>query len=547
MIEPLQECPSSAATTYTTDEGKRAKHYGEGWPSILRKAFSFPVFLGALLVSGVFLAVSLNLQGVTSLPAGSSHTSIFEGDTWFHILVGEDLLTTRTWPSKDSYSFTARGNDSMAYEWLGDMVLALTARLAGLRGLTALLLGLAATLMLLLYYYSYLRSGNAKAAFVACALLLPLTAVCFSLRPQLLGYIFLVIELICLERFRQGRPRSLPLPQGRSKALWVLPGLFLLWVNTHPTFVFGLMALGVYWASGLTGFCVGGLRAERWTAEQRRHLAVVSLLCVIALTLTPYGTRLGAAPLDVLLHSPLGIGHIVEYQPLGAFVGSLKLFMGLLLLFLLGQVLFRPAYRLEEIGLLVVAVYLATIHARFLLFFVLVFTPLLAALLARWVPKYEAAKDRYALNAALIILIGAGLVRFFPSSQDLEQVVARGFPREAVQYLRQHPVAGPMFNEDLWGAYLIRSLGREHKVFIDGRSQLYEESGVFADYLNIVQVDRETQFLLRKYGVKACLLERGAPLATLLAALPDWEKVYEDELSVLFLCKTKKQDSAPRI
>ncbi len=513
-------CPSSVAT----DNGPRTN----GWRAVLQGAFSFPVFLGGLLVGGVFLALCLNLQEVASLPPGSSHISIFEGDTWFHILVGEDILATHTWPTTDSYSFTVRGNDSMAYEWLGDVVMARAARLGGLTALTALLVGLAATLMLLLYYYCYLRSGNTKAAFAACAVLLPLAAVCFSLRPQLLGYSFLLITLICLEHFRQGR----------RKALWVLPGLFLLWVNTHPTFMFGLLVLALYWASGLASFRVGGLRAERWTAEQRRHLAVVLLLCVLALTVTPYGTRLAASPLDVLLHSPLGVTHIVEYQPLGTFAGSLKLFMGLLLLFLLGQVLFHPAYRLEEMGLLLLAVWLATIHARFLLLFVLVFAPLLAALLARWVPQYEAAKDRYALNAALIMLIGVGLLKFFPSDQDLKQVVACGFPREAVQYLRQHPVAGPMFNEDLWGAYLIRSLGHEHKVFIDGRSQLYEEGGVFADYLNIMQLDRETLFLLRKYGVKACLLERDAPLATLLAALPDWEKVHQDELSALFVCKT---------
>ena len=41
--------------------------------------------------------------------------------------------------------------------------------------------------------------------------------------------------------------------------------------------------------------------------------------------------------------------------------------------------------------------------------------------------------------------------------------------------------------------------------------------------------------ILQKYGFQSCLLNRDEPLATVLAALPDWQKVYEDETSILFV------------
>ncbi len=458
---------------------------------------------------------------------GLARLNLPDPDAWSHLATGEHILATGTWPTTDSYSFTAHGSDWIEYEWLSQVVMALAARTAGLRGLAALVIGFAITVMLLLYYYAYLRSGNAKAAFAACALLLPAAAGFFRLRPQLLGYSFLLITLICLEHFRQGR----------RKAVWILPGLFLLWVNTHATFVFGLMAMGLYWVSGLASFRVGGLRAERWTAVQRRHLAVVSLLCLLALTVTPYGTRLAASPLLVILHSPIGLTRITEYQPISAYAPLLKLFLGLLLALLLAQVLFRPTYRPEEMGLLLLAAYLASAHTRFLLLFVLILTPLLAALLARWIPAYQAAKERYALNTALIVLVAVGLVKSFPSNQELHGAIGEYYPQRAVEYLRQNPVAGPMFNEYGWGGYVIWSLGGGQKVFIDGRSQLYEENGVFADYLRITHLDRETLVLLRKYGIEACLIERKTALATFLRALPDWEPVYEDPLSILFVHK----------
>jgi hypothetical protein len=495
----------------------------------LRKAFSFPALLGVMVVASACGGVYFKLQELSNLPSGQPHISIIEGDTWLHILMGEDLLRTRHWPTTDSYSFTAHGNPSMAYEWLGEVGLALINRTAGLRGLTISLMALAAILLLLVYYYAWLGCGNSKAAFVACMLVSPLASVLFTLRPQLLGYIFLALTLIVLEHFRQGRTKV------QKRSLWVLPVLFVIWVNTHGSFVLGLVALGIYWASGQVAFEAGGIKAQRWNEAESRQLALVFLLCVAGLAVTPYGTDVVGFTLHYLLDEPLTMAHIGEYQPLGVFGIPFRIFLVLVLAFLLAQVVLRPPYRLDEMVLLLGGIYGAAVHVRLLLFLVLVVAPPLARLLALWVPAYEAGKDRHLLNAVLMGLVGLGLVKFFPSPPELEKVIECAFPRGSVDYLRRHPVSGRMFNPDIWGAYLIHSLGHEHKVFIDGRSQLYEEAGVFGDYLRITAVDRDTLMLLQKYGVEACLIERDSALATLLRALPDWQEVYTDKLSVLLV------------
>lgn len=485
---------------------------------ILRKAFSFPIFLGALLVAGVFACARL-------LPP--------DPDTWWHIAVGEQILRQGTWPTKDVYSFTVFGNAWMAYEWLGEVVMALAARLGGLTARTALLIGLSSLVFLLLYYYSYLRSGNAKAGFVACAILLPVAGFFFTLRPQLIGYIFLLITLICLERFRQGR----------QKSLWMLPIVFLIWVNTHGSFAFGLFALGLYGVSGLVSFHWGGLVAELWTVKQRRHLAVTFLLSVVALTVTPYGLRLAAYPMEMALFQPVNIASIREWQPLSPDLLMGKLFVGLLLLFFLAHVLFRPNYRLEEIVLLLFAVFSASVHRRFFLLLIFLLAPVVATLLARWLPPYQPTKDHPLLNAILMLLVAAGLVAFFPSQRALESVVAQNYPQKAVGYLRQHPVGGPMLNEYGWGGYLIWSLSPNHRVFIDGRADIYEYGGVLSDYMSITHLKPDTLPLLRKHGVEACLIQSEAPLGTLLAAMPDWEQVYRDELSVIYVHKKSHPSS----
>jgi hypothetical protein len=99
-----------------------------------------------------------------------------------------------------------------------------------------------------------------------------------------------------------------------------------------------------------------------------------------------------------------------------------------------------------------------------------------------------------------------------------------------------------MYNTYGFGSYLIWALP-EKKVFIDGRGDLYELGGAFGDYLEIAHLRPATFFLLRAYGIHSCLLERSEPLATVLAAMPEWQKAYSDEGSVLYVRRNQPAES----
>jgi hypothetical protein len=195
----------------------------------------------------------------------------------------------------------------------------------------------------------------------------------------------------------------------------------------------------------------------------------------------------------------------------------------------------RPAYRVDEMALLLLGAYAGCVHRRFLVLFVLAFAPMLAVLLARWIPNYEAAKDKYLLNAVLMVLACSATVKAILTPQEVQAGVGKAYPVGAAEYLRRHSVPGPMFNEDSWGDYLIWKFDGRHKVFVDTRTVLYEEAGVYLDFARIMYLDRDAQSILRKYAIQACLIDRGAALATLLAASPDWERVYQDDIAVIFV------------
>jgi hypothetical protein len=477
-----------------------------------RQVCSFPVMLATFLVGLVF--VWGRLFNV-------------DPDLWWHIKVGDTILATHHWPITDSYSFTVAGQPWLAYEWVGDVLLATAHRVAGLPGLAAILILMGSTIVLGLYGGATARCGNSKAGFVAAAVLSIFAVMSFSLRPQMLGYLFLILTVAALERFRAGKRR----------ALWFLPVLMLVWVNTHGSWIIGLGTLFVYWTSGLFEFQSGSLEAKRWTENERCQIAGVFLLCLAVLPVTPYGTRVAASPFEFAFSLPLNVSSIQEWQsmPFHEIIG--KAFLALLLLIVIAQVTLSLRWRLEELLLFLFGTAMACLHVRFLLVFVPFATLVVARILARWVPPYEVAKDKFLFNAALMLFVFAAVIRFFPSPVEIQRHVAKTFPLYAVEYLGKNDVPEPMFNNYGFGGYLVWSRGPEHKVFVDGRGDVYERGGVFSDYLHISRLEPGALAVLQGYGVESCLLQRDEPLSTVLSLSPDWQRIYVDNVSAIFVRK----------
>jgi len=263
---------------------------------------------------------------------------VVDPDLWWHVKVGQDLLATHHFPTTDPYSFTAAGQPWIAYEWLGDLLIGGVAKIGGLLGLDALLFVLASLVMLALYAYATLTSENSKAGFVVSGLLCSLAFASFNLRPQMLGYLFLVLLLIALERFRRGK----------ETALWFVPLLFLLWVNVHGSFIIGLGALVVHLLSGLTSFQVGSFETSRWSARQRIRLETVLLLSLAVLPLTPYGTQVAVYPFDMAFSQPVNVANVLEWQAMPFNIAGGKLFLVVLIGFLIAQMALQLRLRLAD-------------------------------------------------------------------------------------------------------------------------------------------------------------------------------------------------------
>ena len=77
-------------------------------------------------------------------------------------------------------------------------------------------------------------------------------------------------------------------------------------------------------------------------------------------------------------------------------------------------------------------------------------------------------------------------------------------PYRPLNYLQHFQPQGPVFNDCLWGGYLIWNV-RNIPVFIDSRIDIYEYNGVFADYLDALGI-KNTLEILNKYHIRYVLL-----------------------------------------
>jgi hypothetical protein len=109
---------------------------------------------------------------------------------------------------------------------------------------------------------------------------------------------------------------------------------------------------------------------------------------------------------------------------------------------------------------------------------------------------------------------------------------------KAVAFLKAHPISGHLLNEYVYGGYLIWA-APEYPVFVDGRADVFEETGVLGDYGNWATLQSDPNELLNKYKIDFCLLSRASHMARVMSLLK-WKTIYSDENSIILV-----RDKAP--
>ncbi|HUY82430.1 MAG TPA: hypothetical protein VMU92_11965 [Acidobacteriaceae bacterium] len=446
-------------------------------------------------------------------------------DMWWHLKTGQVIWNSHHIPTTDLFSYTTHHHAWVPHEWLSQVLIYGAYRLGGYSGLMVWLCVLAAALAIAGYLLCAEYSGNAKVGFLGGALVWFFSTMVLAVRPQMIGYLLLEVELLLLWL---GHKRSL-------RWFYGLPVLMAVWVNCHASFFFGLIVLGVFVGCSFLDFEVGSLVAERWSEVQRRTLAIASGLSAVAVFLNPVGVRQVLYPVNTLFHQHIVVAMIDEWKPLplndprGIALLGILAFIGL---YVIAQRTAR--IYVHEVVLLAMGAWLGLGHKRMVIVFGILAAMVVARLLAKSWKGYDAEKDKPVANAVLLALAALIVVVAFPSRNDLMRQVEQKSPVKAVEYVKAHHLTGNMMNTFTNGGYLIWALP-EHPVFVDGRADVYEWTGVLPEVAAWATAKSDPNTLLDKYEVSFCLLERGTQIANEMRLLPNWKPVYADRQSVIFV------------
>jgi len=447
--------------------------------------------------------------GVHALLLALGPRLLNDPDSYSHIAVGRWILAHGGVPATDPFSFSMHGAPWIAFEWLSEVIYAAVYALSGWAGVAALAAAAVALAFGLLMRF-LLRELSPTPALLMVVAAVTLLAPHLLARPHVLTLPIMVAWAAALVRCMD---RRVPPPY------WALP-LLVLWANLHGSVV---LALGLIGPAVLEAL-LDEKRGE-WPRVLLRWLPFTAL-AVAACCLTPYGPDPLLMPLKTLGAGD-ALDWIAEWRPQD--FGHFGAFEFLLLagIFALSRGVTLPVVRaLVVLGLLHFA--LAQVRNADLL---ALLTPLyLAAPLARQfgaLAEDDAAGSARGVNLAAlsVMIVATGLAL----SRDVHPALHNS-PEAAVANAGLAK-AGPVLNDYSFGGYLIFA---GIPSFIDGRSELYGGQFIvrYNRDLSLAEL-RDFPKLLDQYKFGATLLAPNTPAVALLDRLPDWQRVYSDDVAVV--------------
>lgn len=452
-----------------------------------------------------------------------------DSDLGRHLALGNYMLNERVIPTRDLLSHTRAGLSRPPYEWLAQIAFTLAHRLLGLDGIILLTSLVIALTVALVYRYAHLRNGSALVAIILTFIAAGASSIHWLPRPHIFTILLLTIWIELLDQTAKGKYIK----------LYLFPLLMLLWVNVHGGFVYGFLAWVAYFAGWI-------LETRRGRSEKQigRKLIIIGISSLAATILTPDLWRNWEAVLNN--RSTFILNRTIETMRPNLTDPSVLPFTILLIYAILLFAVNWRTVKMDHFFLLAGLGVMSLLMARNIPLFAIAAAPILSGVNAGSISSSRAwtrIEQRFAgfgqtasqsiwSYAAALLVIFYFSSFFLKNGQPVYQFDPTVFPVEAVNFIKENPQEGNMFNEFNWGGYLLYRLWPKYSVFLDSQSDFYGEE-LMREYDQIMNTDNGWKNLFEKYQVVWMIVPVNSPLATHIENTPNWEIIHADNVAVI--------------
>jgi hypothetical protein len=453
-------------------------------------------------------------------------------DWGWHYRYGEYFFKNWSILREDIYSWTLPGYQWVNHSWAYDIFLYIVTNTTGFIGLS-----LSGAFFAALAFYFTIK--NFKLPFWKTAILaiiytyLSQISLEGGLRSQVVSLTLFAVLMWILAKYKN-----------EPKKLYRLVPLFLLWVNVHADFVFGLIIFLIFIGSfSLHKYFKKGGDIYHIFGEYLKPV-----LASIAVTfINPFTYLIYTESPRHLSNSYLK--NILEWDPIFNSCDSCHpyfflFYCGILIL------LFIRAFRKKDIGtlpytILAVCFFFPTYTTRrFLPVFGVITLPVVAMYLEELKLKLEKYKITFLLcMVSSIILLEYNLYNRFTSmhlyhyTEEDYCMYNSSCSIKTAEYLIKHPPEGHGFNFYDWGGYYIGK-GIPAKLFIDGRMHVWSKDGYqpFGDYIEMYY--NGNYELFSRYNFDWLLLPNDSNISQRLMTTQDlgiWKLEFQDGVTNYFV------------
>ena len=462
-------------------------------------------------------------------------------DFWWHITIGREIITTGKIPTTDVFSYTEAGQPYPSYQmyWLMETVLYVIYRVGG-PALVIFIHSLAISSAYGVIFFICKRAAKSWriAAFgVLFAAALGLND--WNVRPQGITFLLASLYLLTIYAYNQNP---------RWYWLVIFPLGMLIWINSHGTFLIGLVLIAIWWGQKIWDIIKQRMNDENPIIRKPflipgLMLGITGLVCL----LNPRGLGI-VNYLKTLTSNSVVQNLVVEWAPptLNTLMGVIFFcgLMGSAILLALSPK--RPNF--FQISTFLVFGMLGLKTSRGSVWFGLVMAPILAEHLSATVDNLRKT-ERLSANQEgsrvlnilfFIVILTMGVIslpwfkKILPLPPAKAGLISAETPVQATQILLDRHPPGQLFNAMSFGSYLVWAAYPQYQVFVDSRIELFSEK-VWSDYLNISNANGDWEALLRDYGVNTLMLSPVEQPALIHAVQRsnEWEILYQDNSATI--------------